>query len=280
MNLDRALRRYRKGVFSDHDVTSCTGLSVRAFRELIKTKAVRTVTDDRGPGRIRTCDATVFKRTAVIAALNRAGLSLAVSGQIAYFFPYHTWLFEICDPRTILLQVSEDGDAVNGIPARVKQPALDWFDLDKPAKADPNTDWLVEIYDGRFVAAIYRAEDEPLIFGDLREEGTKFVAWFPLHRRPQFSGATEEIVKELLPDRFVDFVAQWENPLKWSRELDLIDYKVEKHPDSDPLRIAAEAAVRSPVFKTSINISLALRKALRRYLRIDPTGSKFLKQGG
>jgi hypothetical protein len=62
MDLAHALRRYRKGVFTDHDVTSCTGLSVRAFRELIKIGAVRTVTDDRGPGRVRTCDATVFKR--------------------------------------------------------------------------------------------------------------------------------------------------------------------------------------------------------------------------
>jgi hypothetical protein len=274
MGFNVSLRRYAKGLFTDDDVTRCTGLSVRAWRELIKIRAVRTATDKRGPGRVRTCDATVFKRTAAIAALNRAGFSLAVSGQIAYFLPYHTLLYEICDPRTILLQVSAGGHAVNGIPARVKQPAVDWFDPDKPAKADSNTDWLVEIYDGRFLGAIYSAEGEPLIFGDLRAEGTKFVAWFPLHRRPQFSEATEEIVKELLPNRFVEFVAEWENPLKWSAELDLIDYKIEKHADSDPLRIAAEAAVRSPVFKTSINISLALRRALRRYLRVDPAGAR------
>jgi hypothetical protein len=183
-------------------------------------------------------------------------------------------LYEICDPRTILLQVSADTDAVNGIPGRVKPPTADWFDPDKPAKADDRTDWLVEIYDGRFVGASYDAEGEPLIFGDLREEGTKFVAWFPLRRQPQFSGTIEEIVKELVPDRFVDFVAELEDPLKWPAELELINYKVEKHTDTDPLRITAEAAVRSPVFKTSINISLALRKALRRYLRVDPAGAR------
>jgi hypothetical protein len=43
MKFDDALRRYRKGVFTDRDVTGCTGLSVRAWRELIKNGAVRTV---------------------------------------------------------------------------------------------------------------------------------------------------------------------------------------------------------------------------------------------
>jgi len=277
MAFNVSLRRYAKGLFTDDDVTRCTGLSVRAWRELIKTGAVRTATDERGPGRIRTCDATVFKRTAAIAAFNRAGCSLAVSGQIAYFHPYHTLLYAICDPLTILRQVSADGDAVNG-PVRAKQTTVDWFDPGKPAKADPKTDWLVEIYDGQFVGAIYDT-GEPLIFGDLREKGTKFVAWFPLHWRPQFNEATEEIVKELLPYRFVEFVAEWENPLKSSAERHLIDYKVEKHTDRDRLHIAAEAAVRNPEFKTSINISLALRNALRRYLRIDPAGSKVIKQG-
>jgi hypothetical protein len=41
--------------------------------------------------------------------------------------------------------------------------------------------------------------------------------------------------------------------------------------DTDPLCIEAEAAARSPLFKTTINISLAVRRALRRYLGIEPT---------
>jgi hypothetical protein len=53
MSLDDALRRYRKDRFTDLDVTRCTGLSVRAWRELIKLRAVRTVTEDRGRGRVR-----------------------------------------------------------------------------------------------------------------------------------------------------------------------------------------------------------------------------------
>ena len=76
----------------------------RALRELIKIGAIRTVTERRGPGRVRLCDATVFKRAAVIAALNQAGFSLPVSGHIAFSLPFHTVLYEICDPCRILLQ--------------------------------------------------------------------------------------------------------------------------------------------------------------------------------
>ncbi len=273
MNFNAALRRYRKDQFADDDVTRCTGLSVRAWRELLKMRAVRTVTDGRGPGRVRLCDATIFKRAAVIAALNRAGCSLAVSGQIAYFLPYHTLLYTICDPSTVLLQRSAVVDPKTGLPPRVEQPKADWFDPAKPAKAALETDWLIEIYEGCFVGVVYNAKDEPTIFGDLRKEGTSFVAWFPLHRRGQIIGnAIEELSRELSYHRFVDFVAEWEDPVKWSRELKLLNYKYERHDaDGDPLVIAAEATARSPIFKTTINVTLAIRKALRRYLGIEPT---------
>ena len=76
VDIEDALRRYREDRFTDADVTRCTGLSVRAWRELIKVRAIRTLTEGRGPGRVRVCDATVFKRAAVISALNQAGLSL------------------------------------------------------------------------------------------------------------------------------------------------------------------------------------------------------------
>src|SRR5437588_6678841 len=106
MNSNDALRRYRNDAFTDDDVTRCTGLSTRAWRELIKMRAVRTITQDRGRGHIRLCDATVFKRAAAIAALNQAGLSLPVCGRIAYFLPYHSLLYAVRDPFKILLQHS------------------------------------------------------------------------------------------------------------------------------------------------------------------------------
>ncbi len=65
----------------------------------------------------------------------------------------------------------------------------------------------------------------------------------------------------------IDFVVQWEDPTPWSKDLRLLGYKYEKHGrEQDSLRLAAEAAALDPVFKTTINISLAIRKALRLYL--------------
>jgi hypothetical protein len=258
------------------NVTRCTGLSVRAWRELIKIGAVRTVTVSRGPGRIRLCDATTFKRAAVIAAVNQSGFSLPVSGHIAYSLPFHSILYEICDPSR-LLQSSTDVDAQTGLPRRVKHPKADWFDPDKPAKADPKADWLIEICEARFVGVKYTAKDQPTIFGDLREEATRFVAWFPHNARAQFIGsAIAELAKQRLPsgDGLVDFVAKWEDPTLWSKDLRRLGYEYENHDtDHDPLRLAAEATASSPVYKTTINVSLAIRRALRRYLGIESPAS-------
>jgi hypothetical protein len=270
MSLDESLRRYREGAFTDHDVTRCTGLSVRAWRELIKVGAVRTVTENRGPGRVRVCDANTLKRAAVIAALNRARFSLAVSGRIAYLLPLDSLLYGICDPCTILLDAFKDVDPVSGLPPRVKQPKADWFDPDTPAKADPEDDWLIEIYEDRFVGQVC-GTDLLGIYGDLRDEGTRFVSWFASHRLIQSGGAAEEGAHAPLPHKVSEFIAKWE--YSWSDRIDLkfLDYQFEDHSgDDDQLSLAAQATIRSPLFKTTVNASLAVKKALRRYLGIEP----------
>src|SRR5690349_6630405 len=122
MDFNKILRHYREGEFTDRDVTRCTGLTVRAWRELIKSGAARTLTDNRGPGRIRTCDAHTFKRVAIIAALHRAGFSLAMSGLIAYFLPLDHFLFNIWDPSTILFEPSAAVNPETGLPCRRKEP--------------------------------------------------------------------------------------------------------------------------------------------------------------
>jgi hypothetical protein len=136
----------------------------------------------------------------VIAPLNKSGFSLPVSGQIAYFLPFRMLLYEICDPSRMLLESSADVSPQTGLPPRVKRPKVDWFDPDKPAKIDPNTDWLIEIYDARFVGVKYAVKNVPTIFGDLRETGASFVAWFPNDACAQFVGSViAELAKERLP---------------------------------------------------------------------------------
>jgi len=273
MRLDDPLRRYRMNQFTDRDVMECTGLAERRWRELIKDRLVRTVVHTPGRGRIRLCDATTLKRTAAIAALNQAGLSIGVSAQIAFYAPYHTALYELCDPCAVLLQPSRNVDVESGLPPRVEKPLVDWFDPGSPAKPEPETDWLVRIYEGHFVGIQYKPEDAPVIFGDLRDSGSRFVAWLPLHRKSQFEGcAIEKLARKLGHDRLAKAVEAWEEPTKWARELNLLGYSYEEHAsEDDPLRAMAAATVSSPLFTLSINISLAIRKALRCYLRIEPT---------
>jgi hypothetical protein len=273
MDLDDRLRRYREGRFADEDVTACAGLSVRAWRTLIKIGAVRTIDEGRGPGRIRRCDATTFKRTAVIAAIHVAGLSLPIAGRIAYFLPFEELLYAICDPFTVLFLHSAADDPETGLPPRRKTPSVDWFDPGTPAKVDPTNDWYIEIYDGRFVAGDYKVAGQPdktFIYGDLRDDGTTLVLWLPFHKQhPVFDSRRKE---------FIDvFHAKWDLPTVWSDRLDrnFLDYRYEPHDDEDDaLRIAAETAVRSPVCETRINVTLALRKTLRRYLGIEPALSQ------
>jgi len=270
MDFDDCLRRYREGRFTDEDVTRCTGLSVRALRELIKIGAVRTITNRRGPGRVRVCDATTFKRTAVIAAINAAGLGLETAARIAYFLPFEELLYAICDPFTVLFLHGAADDPETSLPPRRKTPTADWFDPDTPAKVDPANDWYVGIYDGRFIAADYKVPgqpDESFIYGELRDDGTTFVSWLAFHeRRPVFDGQLKDFVDKLN--------AKWEQPNAWSDRPDrnFLKYQYEQHDaEVDALRMAAEVVVRSPVFKTTVNITLALRRALRRYLHLEPT---------
>jgi hypothetical protein len=274
MEFDQALYRYRQDRFTDQDVTRCTGLSVRAWRELIKLKAVRTEEEKygRGPGRIRTCDAHTLKRAAVISALHQSGLSLAVAGQIAHIMPLHTLLYAVCDPLTILFQYSAELDPNTGLPPRLQRPMAHWFDPGKPAIAEPDTDWLVEIFDGRFVGVRYDARNGPAtIFGDLRQQATRFIGWLPFPGRQFAGGAIERMAQEVRGAGFIKFIADYEDPAKWLKKLHGLGYRFENHDgEADPLRVAAESAAQDPIFKITVNVTLVVRKALRRYLGIEP----------
>jgi hypothetical protein len=278
MSLAERLRDYRIGRFTDEDIVRCTGLSARGWRELIKFRFVRTITEnDRGRGHVRLCDATVFKRVAMIAALNRAGFSLAVAGGIA-FFPFRTALFDICDAGNVPIKGATDGRTNRAIPLRLRQANTRWFDPKQPTKADPKSDWLVQIHDRRLVCVIYPPAKKPVIFGELREEGAKFVAWIPHYAKAQFvRSVVAQLAMEWAPagNRYPDVVREWEDPTKWTKDLKSLDYEYEKLPADNPVRRAAEATVSNPLYTTTINVSFAVRKAIRRYLDIEQLGVDF-----
>jgi len=262
-SLRKALHRYRVGVFTDADVTRCTELSARSTRELIKRGAVRTLSEDRGAGRIRTFDAATFKRLALLAAINEAGFSLTLAGQMAYLLPSDNLLYQTYDPINVLFD-TVNVDRGRGLPPRLEMPRFDWFDPDKPATADPDTDWLLEIYDGRFVALVFQSRRGRLIYGELRKAGTEFVSWWPFQAQLQLND---------LSSTGGDVAPKWEGGRSSADRIDpkFLNYRYENHDrDDDPLRRMADAAAQRPIFTTTINMTLAIRLALRRYLGIEP----------
>jgi hypothetical protein len=264
MSFDDALRRYRAGQFTDEDVTDCTGLSVRSWRELIKVGAVRTITDERGRGRKRACDATTFKRASVISALHREGFSLPTAGRLAYLIPLDHLIYNSSDPITILIDRSRKVDPATGLPPRRKQPLADWFDPNKPAKVDPGNDCLIEIYDARFVGVRYRAQ-KPVIYGELHDDRTRFTSWYEFQH--------QGLIHDERLKKIVEIVAKWDCRGEPANRIDetFLDYKYEDHDQTDdPLRITAEATARNPVSTTTVNISFAIRRAIGRYLGIEP----------
>src|SRR5262249_57908434 len=111
-----------------------------------------------------------------------------------------------------------------------------------------------------FVGVRYDARQGPVtIFGDLREQATRFVGWLPFSGRDQFAGgAIERLAHEVRGPGFVKFVADYEDPARWLKALHRLGYRFENHDGkADPLWVAAESAVRSPIFKTTVNVTLA-----------------------
>jgi hypothetical protein len=268
VDLNQALRSYQENKFTDDDIVGCTGLTIRASRELLKVGAMRSITERRGPGLVRVFDATTFKRAAIIAALNAAGFSLATAGRIAYFVPFEELLFAVCDPFTILFMHGTPVNPDTGLPRPWPEPRANWFDPDRPAKADLENDWFLEIYDRRFIGALYKipgAPDQPFIYADLRDAATRLVLWLPFHEeRPVFNFPLKQFVQV--------FAAKWAQPSGWSDRLSskFLDYHFEDHSaDDDALRLLAEATARDATFTITINLSSAVRKALRRYLGLD-----------
>jgi hypothetical protein len=103
---------------------------------------------------------------------------------------------------------------------------------------------IVTIYDARFVGAVYRSKEQPVIFCDLREGGATFVAWWPLRLRVLRMGRVVDAFLRRHPHTMAA-VAAWESPDKWAKELDALGYRFERHDgDHDPLGVAAAESIR------------------------------------
>lgn len=270
MSFKERILSYAAGAFSDEDVTHATGLSVRAWRELIKLGAVKTITEGRGPGKVRLYDEGTLKRAAIIAALNDAGFSLAMSAKLAFFIPIDELFFTVFDPLVSLFKTWQPRDPDTGLWPSVDQVKYHGYDKGKQPQAT-KFDQTIAIYDGRFVGLV-SGPKHMFVYGELKEKGTRFVSWYPFHADFTITAATDEIKEKLLPYEVGTPVPKWESPSPTSNRLDpdFLNYEFEEHDEeSDPLRQLAEFTARNPVFVSRINVTLAMVRAIRRYLHLD-----------
>src|SRR3954469_21866440 len=97
MKFEDALQWYRQDRFTAEDVTRATGLSERSQRELLKLGIISAVPQAKTKARLLTSH--MIKRAAVIAPLNKSGLSLQVAGKIGVAaLMLEDFYFDVIDP--------------------------------------------------------------------------------------------------------------------------------------------------------------------------------------
>ena len=78
------------------------------------------------------------------------------------------------------------------------------------------------------------------------------------------------MARQLLPYRLFVILVADEYPEKFSRELKYIGHAHEKRGANHALLMTAGETVRDFMFKVNINVTLAIRNALRRYPDLEP----------
>lgn len=244
-DLNEILRWYWEGRFTAEDVTRATGLTERAQRELLKVGVIQPIPQAKTKARL--LNARMLKRVAIIAPLNACGFSLAVAGQIVYAAPFvDDHLFELIDPIG-------DFEGANPYDPATKFPLeMRDFAPEKPPVAELEWDWSIEVLNGRYVAV--QAKDGPDVFGELSPDKTAFYWWS--HCTTGVSGISPDTDK---------VHSKHEYDRSMSDEMMTFSF-IDVSSDNEK---RAQFAAKNPVTKISVNVSLALKKALRKLIHID-----------
>src|SRR5215469_1117223 len=172
MDFDDALFWYRQDRFTAEDVTRATGLSERSQRELLKLGIISAVPQAKTKARLLT--SRMMKRAAVIAPLNKSGLSLQVAGEIvAAAVMLEDFYFDVIDPWNAVFDAAGPFDHTTGLfPRRTQLRDFDkWIEPDAPKETD-TLDYRILIIDMRFVV-IGRLG----VSGELTPDLTDFIWW-------------------------------------------------------------------------------------------------------
>jgi hypothetical protein len=265
MRFEDALKWYRQSRFTAADVTRATGLSERSQRELQKLGILQPV-PQANPKAQRLLNTTMLKRAAIIAPLNRAGLSLGVAGRVVYAaMMLENLVFDIVDPWDVYYDAATEFDPETGLFGVRKLPHNrdTWFDpAHSPASAE--ADFFLAVVNSRFV--MLGTDDPGSTYGELTPDLTDFVWWENAmydHVRERSRDGEVQLSVKGVGDHSPAPFGTFDN----TADPKTITFKIKPATDEDEK--AAEAAKNNPVSMLTINASLALRIALRRLLYID-----------
>ena len=85
MTREDAFNRWRDGDFSDDEVSSFTGLTPRALRDLAKWGAIEASGGGKGRGKRRAWKRPAICKAVMTSALHKGGLSLPMAARIAFY---------------------------------------------------------------------------------------------------------------------------------------------------------------------------------------------------
>jgi hypothetical protein len=261
MDFEDALFWYRQDRFTADDVTRATGLSERSQRELLKLGIISAVPQAKTKARLLT--SRMVKRAAVIAPLNKSGLSLQVAGKIvSAALMLEDFYFDMIDPWNAAFDAAGPFDHATGLfPRRAQLLDCDkWIEPDAPKKTD-ELDYRIVIIDTRFVVI-----GDLGVSGELTPDLTDFIWWDNVmydHVKGRVKGGVLQLsvrgTNDHSPVPFGTFDVT-EDPKT-------IPFTV-KTPTTKDEEEAAQAK-ENPVSMLTINASLTLHIALRRLLYMD-----------
>jgi hypothetical protein len=215
-------------VFTTEQLIDATGLSPDHVRRLITWGALVPLPGSRGRGHSRTWEIRDVQHAACVAAINNAGFGLKLAHTLAYLQVLRD-LFALYDPRVLAMNAGDkDG----------------WFSPSNPIPRDDGTDLLLDVCNGRFLYCGSKEHLQPI--GQINESRTEYASMidFATVRGGQPIWIAANGKPAIAPDS-----------LSW-RFIPSMDDK-EFH-----------RAFGTPITKISINLSLAMRIAVRRALEL------------
>ncbi len=250
MKLEDALIWYQRNRFTADDVTRA---------ELQKLGLLSPVLQETKT-RLRLLTSHMVKRAALIAPLNKAGLSLAVAGRIVCAAPMLEDLeFDIVDPWHMFYEFDHELRMFQ--PRKFPHPRAVWFAPDQML-ATANDFVRLEVIDSHYVNI--RIGESGGTYGELTRDLTDFVWWenAMYDHLPRVGGEAQLSVlgvQDHLPAP----------PGSFSKGNDPKTLRFSTKTVTEEDERAARGATKSHVSMLIIDVEFALRVALRRLLYVD-----------